>query len=389
MSQKSRPILIAALSGRALARSAQAAGLPVVVLDVFGDIDMRACADDWARVGDVRSGIDPARVLEAAERLCPPDHCGGLVYGAGFEACPAVLSGLSEGRELLGNAPQVLASMGSPHAFFGLLARLGIPYPTTRYRRPRQADGWLAKRAGASGGGHVRAARQVADGCGYYFQRQVQGRVMSVLFLANGREASIIGISEQWHAAALQAQPYSYGGALSDQPVSQRLRAELSFAIESCVDRVGLRGLNSMDLVVAGDEFQVLEINARPTATAELYDRARRASLFGLHVQACRGQTLHHGRPPARMYGHLLVYAERGLRVRRGLQWPDWCSDRPPAETRIGAGEPLCTVHASGSSRSELHALLERRSRTVSAVLLAAARPPAVQRMTGSSPCPL
>jgi predicted ATP-grasp superfamily ATP-dependent carboligase len=85
----------------------------------------------------------------------------------------------------------------------------------------------------------------------------------------------------------------------------------------------------------------------------------------------------------------LLVYAERGLRVRRGLQWPDWCSDRPAAETAIGAGEPLCTVHASGSSRSELHALLERRSRVVSEALLAAARPPLVQRMAGSSPCPL
>jgi len=388
MLQTARRILVAALSGRALACSAQAACLPVVVLDVFGDIDMRACADDWARVGDVRSGIDRSLVLEAAERLCPPDRCGGLVYGAGFEACPEVLSGLSEGRELLGNDPGVLARMGSPHAFFGLLAQLGIPYPTTRYRRPENADDWLAKRAGASGGGHVRAARQVADGCGYYFQRKVRGRVMSVLFLANGREARIIGISEQWNAA-LKAQPYSYGGAVSDQPVSQRLRAELSFAIEALVEQAELRGLNSMDLVVAGDEFQVLEINARPTATVELYDSAREASLFGLHVQACRGHALPHCRRAGRRHGHLLVYAERGLRVRRGFQWPDWCSDRPPRQTRIGAGEPLCTVHASGSSRAELCGLLERRSRAVSEALLAAARPPGVQRMAESSPCRL
>jgi predicted ATP-grasp superfamily ATP-dependent carboligase len=228
----------------------------------------------------------------------------------------------------------------------------------------------------------------VADGCGYYFQRKVRGRVMSVLFLANGREARIIGISEQWNAA-LKAQPYSYGGAVSDQPVSQRLRAELSFAIEALVEQAELRGLNSMDLVVAGDEFQVLEINARPTATVELYDSAREASLFGLHVQACRGHALPHCRRAGRRHGHLLVYAERGLRVRRGFQWPDWCSDRPPRQTRIGAGEPLCTVHASGSSRAELCGLLERRSRAVSEALLAAARPPGVQRMAESSPCRL
>jgi predicted ATP-grasp superfamily ATP-dependent carboligase len=279
--------------------------------------------------------------------------------------------------------------MGSPQAFFALLAQLGIPYPKTRYRRPANADGWLAKRPGASGGGHVRVARLVADGSGYYYQRQVQGRLMSALFLANGRTARIIGISEQWNAA-LQARPYSYGGAVSDQPVSQRLRAELGFAIEACVAQTGLRGLNSMDLVVAEDNFQVLEINARPTATAELYDDTCGANLFLQHMQACRDHVLLQQSPAAQLLrGHLLVYAVRALRVRGGFEWPAWCSDRPPAWTRVEAGDPLCTVHASGSSRAEVHALLVRRSRAVSAALLGtAARRARLQCAAESSPCP-
>ena len=365
MSPDAGPLLIGALSGRALASAAYAASIPVVVLDVFGDRDMRACACDWARVGNIQSGIDRAVLLEAAERLCPADRCGGLVYGAGFESCPDVLAELAANRDLLGNDPQVLARMGSPEYFFAMLEQLGIPYPAISYRRPDNTRGWLAKRTGACGGGHVRAARQIANECGYYFQRKMQGRIMSVLFLGNGRKASIVGISEQWKAAVLMDRPYSYGGAVSDQRISRRLRADIGYAINACVEKAGLRGLNSMDLVVDGEGFQVLEINARPTASAELYEFESTESLFKQHIQACRGKVPCDRKPSSRSYAHLVVYAEQGLQVPRGFRWPDWCSDLPAAETRIDTGEPLCTVHAGGTGSLELHSLLERRRRFV------------------------
>jgi len=365
MSPDTGPVLIAALSGRALACAATAASIPVVVLDVFGDMDMRACAGGWVRVGNAQSGIDRAILREAAERLCPPDRCGGLVYGAGFESCPDVLAELAENRNLLGNDPRILERMGSPEYFFAMLEQLGIPYPAISYRRPENTRGWLAKRAGASGGGHVRMAQQIANECGYYFQRKMQGRIMSVLFLANGREASIVGISEQWNAAVLKQRPYSYGGAVSDQEVSQRLRADVRSTINACVENAGLRGLNSMDLMVEGEGFQVLEINARPTATAELYESKRAENLFKLHIQACRGKLPPDRKPGRCKYAQLVVYAEQGLKVPRGFRWPHWCSDLPPAETRIGAGEPLCTLHASGTGPLELLGFLERRRRFV------------------------
>jgi len=384
MSPDAGPVLIGALSGRALARAATADSMPVVVLDVFGDMDMRACASDWGRVGNAQNGIDRAVLLEAAERLCPPDRCGGLVYGAGFESCPDVLAELAENRDLLGNDPRVLDRMGSPECFFSMLEQLGIPYPTISYRRPENTRGWLAKRAGACGGGHVRTAQQVVNECGYYYQRKMQGRIMSVLFLANGREASIVGFSEQWNATVLKEHPYSYGGAVSDQQVSHRVRTDVMSAINACVEKAGLRGLNSMDLVVDGGAFQVLEINARPTATAELYEPESAESLFKLHIQACRGKVPRDRNPVSRRYAQLVVYAEQGLTVPRGFRWPNWCSDRPPAGTRIDAGQPLCTVHASGGCFLDLQGFLERRRRLVCRALISELpKPHAVLCMAG------
>jgi predicted ATP-grasp superfamily ATP-dependent carboligase len=372
MSPDAGPVLITALSGRALASAATAASIPVVVLDVFGDTDMQACAGDWSRVGNAQSGFDRAVLLEAAQRLCPPDRCSGLVYGAGFESCPEVLAELAENRELLGNDPRVLGRMGSPEHFFAMLQELGIPYPATSFRRPKNTRGWLAKRAGACGGGHVRTARQTANECGCYFQRRMQGRIMSVLFLADGREASIVGVSVQWNAAAVKDRHYMYGGAISDQQISQQLRADIRYAINACVETAGLRGLNSMDLVVDGEGFQVLEINARPTATAELYESGSAESLFQQHIQACRGRLPCDRKPGSCSKAQLVVYAEQGLQVPAGFRWPDWCSDLPPADTPIDAGEPLCTVRASGTGSLDLYGLLERRGHFVCRALIAA-----------------
>ena len=91
MLRNTDPILIVALSGRALARSAHAAMIPVTVLDVFCDADTQVWADSIGLAGDISGGFDYPQLLEMADRLCPPLRCGGLVYGAGFESNTRVL----------------------------------------------------------------------------------------------------------------------------------------------------------------------------------------------------------------------------------------------------------------------------------------------------------
>jgi len=369
MLRNSDPILIVALSGRALARSARVAMIPVTVLDVFCDADTRVWANSVSRIGDVSGGIDYQRLPELADSLCPPPRCGGLVCGAGFEANPRMLSVLSDRRELFGNEPQVLADICTPKYFFATLERLGVPFPTVCFQRPLNPDGWLAKRAGASGGMHVQPARCVIGQDGYYYQREARGRVMSILFLANGRAADIIGISEQWNTAVEKA-PYCYGGAVSHQRVSESLYRDLQRLVYTLTLQWRLRGLNSVDLVVDGDDFKVLEVNARPTATAELYDYESRESLFKYHLDACCGGELNYHSSSERMYAHRLVYAEHNLHVPHRFTWPTWCSDRPAAGTDIRRGEPVCTVHASGDSLFGLNGFLKRRTRFIQEVLV-------------------
>ena len=361
MSHSTDTVLVAALCGRSLVRAAHAAMIPVTVLDVFCDSDTLRWADAAGLVGDVSSGINFQRLLEMADRLCPAKKCAGLVYGAGFESAPGALADLRKGRVLFGNEPEVLAAINTPEHFFATLERLGVPYPALRFQAPVVPDGWLAKHAGASGGAHVQAARHVSGQGGYYFQRKLSGRVLSLLFLANGRAAQIVGVSEQWQTGA-GATPYAYAGAISQQRVSDALFDDFRGLVRTLTREWKLRGLNSVDLVVSGDEFSVLEVNARPVATAELYDNQKHGSLFRQHLAACCGAVLTSPCRSERMYAQRLVYAGQDLYVTDLFSWPAWCSDKPAAGTLVHRGEPVCSVHASGDSRYAVNDILQRRS---------------------------
>lgn len=366
-------LLIVALSGRALAYLARRAWMTASVLDVFGDVDTVGYAVSWEKAGDICHGFDRELLLPAAERLCPSGRCAGLVYGSGFESCPQLLAELSVGRELYGNDSDVVSACVSPQRFFATLDRLSIPHPMVCDQRPADCDGWLAKRVGASGGGHVVRAEHLEDARGYYFQRETAGQVLSVLFLADSRKAYLIGINAQINAGSPQ-QPYCYGGAVSGQAVSAELRAELLEAATLLTGALGLRGINGLDVIVDRNAFYVLELNARPTATTELYaELGGECGLLRWHVRACRGELPPPGllEPRGRYYAHRVVYARRQLVVPAGFVWPPWCSDRPREGAAVGSGEPLCTVQARAPGQAGVRTLLERRYRHIHDALVA------------------
>jgi predicted ATP-grasp superfamily ATP-dependent carboligase len=354
VSPEQRPLLVVSASGRALAQSAARSGRAVVVLDLFNDLDVRTMALASRCVASRSGKFDARRLLAAAQMLCPPDRCGGLVYGSGFEARTGLLAQLARGRTLLGNHPDTIARIKDPVQFFGLLDALGIAHPETQLHPPANACGWLVKRGGGAGGSHVQPARaRHRARAQRYFQRWQEGRTLSVLFAADGHRARIIGCNEQWTAGIAQCAPYCYGGAASGISLPVGTSARIASLIDQLVAATGLIGLNGLDFILeAHGEPQVLEINPRPPATIELYDADFAQGLLAVHLCACAGDL-----PPVSQRGtaraHAIVYATHALRVPADLNWPAWCTDIPPAGSFIGAGAPVCSVHAESRSSAE------------------------------------
>ncbi len=357
-------VVVVALSARALAAAARRAGRRPAAIDLFADQDTRQLAEPCVRLPSATLRLDAAALLDA---LAKPELRGlPLAYGAGFEDDPSLLARIAEDRPLLGNGAEVVARVKDPFRFAETLDRLCIPHPPVAQSFDGQTSDCLLKRIGGSGGGHITAGSTGAARPGWYVQRRIAGHAVSVLFLADGRRAVIVGLSRQWSSPTADS-PYRYGGAAGPWRCPKRIAQPLADMMNRLAAAFGLVGLNSADFILNGQGFHLLEINPRPGATLDVFDRPPMPPLFALHLEACAG------RLPDRLpalpdcRAAEVVYADGPAQIGVDLRWPAWTADRPVTPAALAAGQPICTVLADGAGIRAARHHAERRRRQLAA----------------------
>ncbi len=352
----SGPILLVGNTVRYLAQSARRAGIAVCGVDAYGDLDTRLACQRHRR----SAGPGPGALIGAV-RDWEDASCAGWSYAAGFETAPDLLAQLVRRRRgLLGNEPGVLQHLARPQRFLQLLGELDIAHPRSLPVCPAEPGGWLFKPAGRFGGQGVRLAREPARDEPGFYQEFVKGPLCSLLFAANGRDARVIGFNRLL-ARYPAAGDFRFAGAVSGLAPPASPRRTMELAAQRLTRALGLRGVNGLDFVLrGGEEPLLLELNARPTASLDLYETALARGGLACHLDACRGR-LPDVEAKAPVRGMRVVYARRALRM-PVLDWPSWASDRPGAGERIGADAPLCTVHASGGDMDAVEARLRERA---------------------------
>ncbi|CAG4919239.1 hypothetical protein R70241_04725 [Paraburkholderia saeva] len=378
-------VAVLGLSARMLAQSAARAGFNVIALDMFGDRDTQQHACLWFDIGDGSGAlrIDRDRLLDALARVARIPHLLGFIAGSGIEPLAGALQCAPHMPHFLGNSAEACAAVRDPQRFFPLLDTLDIAHPAVTFTRPADGQaGWLVKHANGCGGMHVKpldASAQNEAAAGTYFQRLVTGHPMSALFIAARREAVVVGYAKQlvMNAGAL---PFVHAGSTGPVDLPRNVAGKVDAAIRAIVARVGLTGINSIDFMLDGESVQVLEINARPSSTMALYERAWPAlwprGLIACHIDAClhgkfpefvRG----HAMPPDRTGPHAgqrVLFAPHGFTVTQAfsdacLDDPV-CRDVPQPGTRIEAGQPVCTLEVTARSADDVpHALERERTR--------------------------
>ena len=369
MSPDQPAVLIAALSGRALAACAKRDGYRPLVADLFGDLDTQELAEASERVpGTLTRGFSQRALLASLDRLAAGRPVIGVVVGTGFEDRPRLLHAVAARHALLGNPPEVVTALKNPFHFAETCARAGVPHPDVR-RDPPTSGRWLRKRAGGSGGVHIAAStRRAAQRPGRYYQRHVAGEPVSAAFLAAGGACRVLGLTRQW-ADPSPRHPFRYGGASRPAPVSPAQATSIADAVARLVALTELRGLNSADFLVRRDGLDLLEINPRPGATVDIFAGH---ALFRLHLDACHGVLPDKAPIWPSAAAAATVYARRDIRLPTGFAWPAWTADRQPPGEPVPAGAPLCTVLADTADAAGAEHLVRGRA----AEILASAESP-------------
>ena len=359
------PVLIAAISGRALAASARRGGYVPLVADFFGDEDTRGLAERHVRLDtSIARGMVADELFAALETLASARRPVGTVCGTGFEDRPELLARVGERWGLLGNSAETVARVKDPLAFAAVCSECQIPHPQTSLRPPADPRRWLAKRRGGAGGTHITSVGDSKDSGGVdYFQRRVDGTPVSALILADGRRGMVLGFSAQWSAPS-PSHPFRYGGAVRPAVLAPQVAAAMTDTVERLIAAVPLMGLNSADFLLDGDAFWLLEINPRPGATLDIFEPAH-TSLFALHVDAIRGSLPERVPALSGAAASATVYAPDDIAQMPAVDWPDWAADRQNAGTSVSAGEPVCTVFAQAHEPAAARALAEQRTTAI------------------------
>lgn len=353
-------LALAALSARALAGWAAADGTPAVALDVFGDADTRAVARAWRAIGSASPPrIEGARLLAELRGLALRGDVQAWVAGSGFEADPGLLMQAAAALPLLGTAPADQARLADPQAFFAALDRGAIAHPPVAFTPPA-GGGWLRKQPRSAGGWGLTRRRDAAPGA--YWQRERTGTPVSACFVANADRAVLLGLNRQ-ATVEIGEHPFVFAGVCGplDWPA---LQAQAEQVLAALVPAYRLRGLGSVDFIVGADGVaELLEVNARPSASAALYPDIGGRSPLHAHLRACRhGELPPAPRGPAR--GLRVVFARRALALdaaaaARIAAWPG-AADLPAAGARFAPGEPVCTLEAEGADVVAVEAALVR-----------------------------
>ncbi len=366
-------ILIVANSARMLAQAAKRAGLKPLVIDLFADLDTQDYAEDFRQV----SSLAEADLAIAVDYFIEHYAVTRVIYGSGFEYYPESLYYLNSRLMTLGNHPDVFAKQLDKQAFFLTLDQLHIPHPEVIFNAPDCGDDWLLKPMQGQGGVGIRRY-QVGDGAitSVYWQKFQAGTPHSVLFLADGGQAQVIGFNSQWSVRLSETQEFVFSGVINNADLSDAHKAEITDWLKQVVPVFGLKGLNSLDFIHADDCSYVLEINPRPSASMQLYDEG----LLVRHIQSCVveavGATsvalpLEIGRLKSPLQvgyvGCQIVYAEGDFIIPDHFEWPDWCMDLPGFGSFIRTGQPICSIIAhQKESRSVAKQLLIKQQHIIS-----------------------
>jgi predicted ATP-grasp superfamily ATP-dependent carboligase len=385
------PILIVGASTRAAAFSALRAGLRPICGDLYADADLRRFAE-IVPVPDY-----PAHLTEAVRHA----RAASWMYTGALENAPRQIGRLSETRTLWGNAPEAVLPSRDPAHICRILADGQGGHLDFRFAaNPPPRDGaWLLKPLRGGGGRGIEIWEPAAVESRtlrepHYFQRRQIGLPISALYLAAPGGVWLLGAARQLIGLPeLGARPFGYCGSLAPLPLPDSVVRQLRAVGQSLGIACGLRGLFGCDFLYDGNNAWLTELNPRYTASVELFEFTYQVPLLDWHRRACLGFletaagnelrwdwdreiTARLPRTPSRVAGKAIVFA-RGSTEIASLEHliptevtleslPDF-ADLPMPGSRLGTGEPICTVFSQAAAADECFERLLSAARALQA----------------------
>ncbi len=350
-----KAILVVANSARMLAQLANNIGCQPIVVDCFCDQDTQLLALDCQLVSSLAlDQLKPAFL--ALHKQYAISH---FIYGSGLERYTDSLEFLQQHLTVWGNSWECFKRVQNKTDFFFRLNQLQISHPEVSFQPTTIDDGWLIKPMQGEGGFGIKTCQtmlELPDSC--YWQRFQEGQPMSVLFVANGKDYKIIGFNKQLFSKIDQNE-FVFSGVISLSAITERINKTLNHWLYLLVCEYNLTGINSLDFIANDNDCFLLEINARPSASIQLYHD----DLLSEHINGCCGSLNSKRKISSQVKAYQVVFADTDIYINEEINWPSWVVDIPNIGVLINTGMPICSIIACGNNDQQVEEnLLYRRT---------------------------
>lgn len=366
-----------------MAHSAIAAGFECVAADLFADADLRRVCET--------TRLD--RYPADAWRWLQGQAVDGWIYGGGLENHPRLIRRMATLAPLWGCGEQTLRLVRDPWWLAEQCHKHNLPMPEMTRRRPiGDLDEWLYKPPRTAGGLGIALAENLPLGrdSGGYWQKLIAREPVSFTFLSTEQGTLLLGTAHQLIGREHGAPgPFQFAGAIAPWEVPPGVLSQVTGLAENLTQTATLRGLWGLDAMLQGERLHPLEINSRPTATVELWERIWQHNWTAAHVRAFREG----GGPPdvsppknPTLWAKQILYVRQpGRMTEKGLHrlttcfktaldrsvepWETELADLPSPGTLLETDWPLVTLLASGPDIETVRQGLTRMQREVYEVI--------------------
>ena len=355
-------------------------------IDLFGDWDLKRVAARQITVASLRD------VVELIQR-----DGGDFLVGGGLETQLNDLPLLGSHVGWRNSPLTSIQRARDPFSWTGFLDSADIPTAKVLKHISDEKNLWLRKKIHSSGGLGVTwssGSDPVAVTNIDYFQEFVPGLSLSSLHICNGSQASLLGVFLQLvgvpgspsssHSMVEKTTasdfhgvpPFQFVGSIG--PLNVELQKyhgiqqeQIATIGNAIIEFTQLRGVFGIDWVL-DDRSRVIpvEINPRPTASGELWEKSTGISLVAAHLDAIQERCLPDiacsgliGKAIAFHEGEDVNVTEE-FHEQLVLFWNDgWVADVPCPGMTLQDGRPVVTVFASQADLPARYAIGQVRQR--------------------------
>ena len=362
------------------------AGFEPYAVDQFADADLKLMTTvESVDTLSIVSDTTDSPVLSALQKYAGIP----ILYAGGMENQPQLLDQLEQKYSVWGADRAAIERVRQPKQLADGLAHVRqrvLPIQAGQDPPPRDGT-WLIKPIASAGGQGISVWDESAPHDKldekHYFQKRVEGKVYSALFIAEKTPGDVrfVGLTRQLVGCPeLHAGPFAWCGNIGPA----FLPVEAEFLVRRWGNilkwKFGLTGLYGIDFIVndAGEPW-LIEVNPRLTGSVEILELACGMQLLADHVACYDSGAASFARefaaspspPRDERLGRAILYAPYRLISKIPLPQPVVWNTAPPIAdipepgTVIEAGRPVCSVYAWGTNIDDVTAKLFAAARDV------------------------